>query len=68
MNIGDTVSFGVTATSINQLNYQWLKDGIGLPNATNAILALTDVQPPFVGNYSAVITSFGGSVTSSVPH
>jgi Concanavalin A-like lectin/glucanases superfamily/Immunoglobulin domain len=66
VNAGDTASFSVTAGGVASLSYQWFKDGVGLPNATNATLTLTNVQPPRIGNYAAVIYDLGGSVTSSV--
>jgi Concanavalin A-like lectin/glucanases superfamily/Immunoglobulin domain len=66
VNVGDAASFSVSATSSNQLTYQWFKDGVRLPNATNATLILPNVQPPRIGNYAAVIHGLGGSITSSV--
>jgi hypothetical protein len=65
VNIGDTVSFSVSATGIAPLNYQWLKDGIFLPNATNSTLTFTNVQPPLIGDYMVAVSDTNGSVTSS---
>jgi hypothetical protein len=65
-NFGSAVNFNVSATGANGVWFQWLKDGVPLPNATNSLLALTNVQPPSIGNYAAVVTGFSGSVTSSV--
>jgi Concanavalin A-like lectin/glucanases superfamily/Immunoglobulin domain len=66
VNVGDTASFSVTAGGVNPLNYQWFKDGISLPNATNATLMLPNVQPPRIGNYTVAIINSSGSITSSV--
>jgi hypothetical protein len=66
VNVGDTASFSVSATSSTQLSYQWFKNGASLPNATNSTLTLTNVQPPRIGNYAAIIYDLGGSITSSV--
>jgi hypothetical protein len=65
VNIGDTASFSVSATGIAPLNYQWLKDGSLLPDATNATLTLTNVQPLLIGNYMVAVSDTNGSVTSS---
>jgi Concanavalin A-like lectin/glucanases superfamily/Immunoglobulin domain len=66
VNVGDTASFSVTASGVASLNYQWFKDGVSLPNATNAKLILPDVQPPRIGNYTVAIISSSGSITSSI--
>ncbi|MEI9866653.1 MAG: immunoglobulin domain-containing protein [Limisphaerales bacterium] len=66
VSIGGTASFSVTATSTNQLSYQWFREGVSLPSATNATLIINNIQPSMIGNYSAVIASFGGSITSVV--
>jgi Concanavalin A-like lectin/glucanases superfamily/Immunoglobulin domain len=65
VNVGDSASFSVTATGMAPLSYQWLKDGMILPNATNAILTFTNVQPPRIGNYAVAITDIQDSVMSS---
>lgn len=65
-NQGANVSFSVSATGTNGVWYQWQKDGVNLPNATNNIYAITNAQPPSIGNYEVVVTGYGGSVTSSV--
>jgi hypothetical protein len=38
---GDT-EFRVRAVSVNSTNFQWLKDGIPIPSATNATLGTSD--------------------------
>ena len=64
VNIGDTATLNVTATGVAPLNYQWLKDGIALPNATNVTVLITNIQPPRIGNYTVTISDQRGSVTS----
>ena len=64
--LGSSATFTVTAFSTDRLVYQWFKDGIPLPSATNTDLTFTNVQPPSAGNYTVLITNVGGSVTSSV--
>ncbi len=67
VSIGGTASFSVTGHEhSNQLSYQWFREGVSLPSATNATLIINNIQPSMIGNYSAVIASFGGSITSVV--
>ena len=65
-NQGATATFSVSATGTNGVWVQWYKDGVGLPNATNTVLTLTNARPPNIGNYIVVVSGSGGSVTSSV--
>ncbi len=65
---GGTATFGVVATGTPPLGYQWQLDNTNLPGATNATLALTNVQSTSNGVYLVVITNAYGSVTSSVAH
>ncbi len=63
---GSSTNLSVTATGSQLLTYQWLKDGVALPGATNATLVFSNLQPVHVGDYLAVVSNSGGSVTSSV--
>jgi hypothetical protein len=68
---GDNVSFTVTATGTSPFSYQWRSNGVPISaarnlTATNATLALTNVQPSFSGPYTVVVTNLGGATTSSV--
>ena len=65
INVGQNVSFSVTATGSAPLNYQWRKGGANLIGATNAALTLSNVQTNQAGNYAVVITNAYGSITSS---
>jgi hypothetical protein len=65
-NQGATATFSVSATGTNGVWVQWYKDGVGLPNATNTVLTITNARPPNIGNYMVVVSGYGGSVTSSV--
>jgi hypothetical protein len=47
------------------LSYQWRFDGANIAGATNATLTLTNLQGSDSGSYSVIVTSPGGSVTSS---
>ena len=66
LEIGQAVAFSATAAGLPPLSYQWRKDGVGLPSATNAMLTFTNVQPPCIGDYTVVVSNPYGSATSSV--
>jgi hypothetical protein len=51
--------------SSNNLSYQWQFDGASIAGATNATLTLNNLQGSEAGSYSVIVTSLGGSVTSS---
>jgi N-acetyl-anhydromuramyl-L-alanine amidase AmpD len=61
-----TVAFKVSASGGSSLNYQWRKGSAPITGATAASLLLTNVQPSDAGNYSAVVSTSSGSVTSRV--
>jgi hypothetical protein len=63
---GDNGALSVTATCINPLTYQWRFGGINIAGATNSTLQFTGIQFSNVGPYTVVISSAGGSITSSV--
>jgi hypothetical protein len=66
VGVGSTVTNAVTATGTLPLSYQWL-NGTNLVNdATNNLLIITNAQTTDSGNYTVIVTNFGGSVTSSV--
>ncbi|MGZ5508771.1 MAG: immunoglobulin domain-containing protein, partial [Limisphaerales bacterium] len=46
------------------ITYQWLRDGSVITGATNATLALTNMQSTDAGNYQVVVSNALGSVTS----
>ena len=61
---GYPVSFNVVASGSPPLTYQWRHGGDVLPVATNATLALPNVQPSDAGSYSVQVANFAG-VTNS---
>jgi hypothetical protein len=62
---GSTVSFGVAATAQNPLTYQWSKDGVSIPTATNATLLIPNVQPSQAGFYAVAISNGLAGVVSA---
>ena len=59
------VMFGVSASGMAPLNYQWRFNGALLTGATNSILQLANVQPGQAGNYDVLAFNSAGSVLSS---
>ncbi len=53
-----------TALAPSHLGFQWYRDGVAIPFATNAVLGLTNVQPIDAGNYMVTITNAMGSTNS----
>jgi hypothetical protein len=66
------VALSVIPVGTDPLTYQWWKDGQALTNntrvtgATNSVLSIVPTQLADSGSYSVVLTSTGGSTTSSV--
>jgi uncharacterized delta-60 repeat protein/uncharacterized repeat protein (TIGR02543 family) len=65
-NLGESVTFSVTAEGTLPLSYQWWKDGLPLAQGTDASLTLTNLQGADAGDYQVVVTGPYGSVTSAV--
>jgi hypothetical protein len=64
---GQPTEFIVTATGTPQLRYQWyFNTNTPLPSATNATLALSNVQSNVAGGYSVIVTNHYGSQTSLI--
>jgi Immunoglobulin domain/Regulator of chromosome condensation (RCC1) repeat len=62
---GSNISFSVSANGTPSLSYQWQFNGNNIPNATNSLLTLTNVQTGNAGNYRAIVTNAFGSTNSS---
>jgi pectate lyase len=66
VNIGDSATFSVFAGGSATLTYQWyFNTNTPLPDATNAVLTLTNVQAENLGVYSVVVTNLAGTVAST---
>jgi hypothetical protein len=64
VSVGQDVVLGVGVSGAPAPAYQWRKEGVPIPGATGATLALPAVQADAAGNYSVVVTNALGSVTS----
>lgn len=66
---GNSITFTASFSSTTPLTYQWLKDGVAIPNATNASLTFSNLQisdSSQAPGYSVLATNAGGFAVSSV--
>lgn len=59
------VTFAGRAEGLAPLGYSWLKDSSIVPSATNATLALSNLQFSAAGFYALVVSNSLGSITSA---
>jgi len=62
---GASHTFQVTAVGTAPLAYQWRRDGLALPAATNSLLPLTAISTNLAGLYTVAITNVAGTITSA---
>lgn len=62
---GDTVVFSVIATGSPAPSYQWEKNGVPLPWATQATLVMSAVTTNDIASYRVIVSNPGGSVASA---
>jgi len=60
---GGSATFSVTVTGATGI--QWRRNGVAVAGATNATLAIANVQPANAGLYTAVASGSGDPVTSA---
>ncbi|MEO6033980.1 MAG: immunoglobulin domain-containing protein, partial [Verrucomicrobiota bacterium] len=65
VNVGDTVTFSVTAFGSAPLLYQWSKNGIAVTGATNRTLVFQSVVECDSGDYTAVVSNGFGQATTT---
>lgn len=63
--VGQPASFSVIAGGLNPL-YQWRRNGIPVPGATNATFTIVSTAPGQDGTYDVVVSNDYGAVTSQV--
>jgi hypothetical protein len=66
VSVGETLQLSVDAGGTPNLGYQWRKNGVNLPGATNSSYVKANLTAADDGNYDVVISNAFGSVTSSV--
>jgi len=62
---GANATFTAVATSGLPLTYQWLKDGVAIPDATTTTLTVSNVQASNLGSYTLVAMNSLGPTTSN---
>ena len=55
--VGGNTTFSVTAGGTPPFSYQWRSNGTSIANATNATLALVNVQASQAGNYAVEVSN-----------
>ena len=66
VNLGQAVSFAVTATGDTPLRYQWFFNEVILPGETNRTFAIARTKAIHAAGYRVVITNLYGATTSTV--
>ncbi|MBI2947185.1 MAG: immunoglobulin domain-containing protein [Verrucomicrobia bacterium] len=57
VTVGGSAIFNVRVAGPTQMAFQWLKDGVAIPGANSANLALANVQPGDAGQYTVAVAS-----------
>lgn len=63
---GTNVSFSASASGTRPMAYQWARDGVNIPDATNDTLALSNITFDAEGNYSVTASNIAGVAASAV--
>lgn len=64
---GVDVTFAVEATGATPLSFQWRKDAVEIPGATQATLLISNVTLDDAGDYDVIVSNACGSTTSAPP-
>ena len=62
--LGNDLVFTTESGGRPPFDYQWLKDDVVIPGATNVFLPITGVRASDAGSYRAVVAGFGGSAAT----
>lgn len=62
--VGQPATFWLIASGTPPFSYQWKKDGVDIPGATNSTLTIASAQSSDVAEYQGVATNAAGSATS----
>lgn len=54
---------GATAVGITPIYYQWAKEGVPIPGATNSVLDLSSLAAPF-GFFTVLVSNYAGTIWS----
>ena len=62
---GATVTFAAAASSVTAPTYQWFKDGVAIPGASDATLHVNGVTAADLGAYYVVVANAAGATESA---
>lgn len=65
VSAGSDVTMSINISSVYALSYQWQKNGMAIPGATNAALSLHNVSTADQATYSVALSNQFGQVTSA---
>jgi alpha-tubulin suppressor-like RCC1 family protein len=65
VTVGQSVSFSVGAVGNPDPIYQWRRNGVNIPGATNPTYAIPYVLPENAGSYDVIIGNVAGSISSN---
>jgi hypothetical protein len=65
VNVGATISLGVTASGTQPFSFQWFKDGAAIPGGTAILFSIPNAQAADAASYSIVVTNSAGVATSN---
>ena len=65
VNVGESVTFTVTATGDPFPSFQWRKNNTDVAGATSVSLTLTNVQLSDAGSYNVFVTNSAGALSSA---
>ena len=63
--VGTATAFSAAVSGNDFATLQWRHEGTNIPGATNATLWLVNLNAEARGNYDIIVSTFGGSTTSS---
>lgn len=64
--LGSTIALDADVAGQEPISYQWIKDQVTLPSATNRVLVVTDLSETDAGSYQLVVSnSFGIELSSA---
>jgi pectin methylesterase-like acyl-CoA thioesterase len=61
---GEQAMFSVKVAAIPEATFQWQKEGVAIPGATNPVLLLDSVSAGDVANYTVRVSNSAGTVAS----
>ncbi len=65
IGVGGTINLSVGVDATLSVTYQWRRNGVPIPGATNASLVISNAQTWNAGDYDVVITNPAGSTISA---